>query len=178
MKEYEHRVAVMLQLHAEEVAKQSAELDSARKDREKVETNNRFLEHDLAQEAQKAKQKRPLKDGNGNIGKTKTATEDSPVTTPKKSKPLPLRDGFNDEEVVVVSPSKPKELSKPSTPRAAAKRKRPAIEKSPSQPLPLRLRERPLDTEDLWSTETGNPDLLLQPKENARDEKFHVSMLA
>ena len=50
-RDFEQRVNELQQAHAKEVAKQRAELEAVRKDRERVETNNKFLENDLAQEA-------------------------------------------------------------------------------------------------------------------------------
>ena len=142
-KEYERRMAEIQRHHMEENAKHQAELEAARKDREKVETDNRFLEHDLAQEAERVKTVgRTLKDGHGNAGLANPRTVH--VTTPKKNKSLPFRDGFNDEEVVMLSPSKAKERSKPSTPKAGSKRKRPQAQKSPSKPLSFSEPQRPL----------------------------------
>jgi len=135
-KEHEKRLAVLQQMHSEEIARQKAELEAARKDREKVETDNRFLEHDLAQEAERAKTRtKTLKDGHGNLGR-KGSAKQSPVTTPKKDKTLAFRDGFDDDEVFMVSPSKSKPASKASTPRAGVKRKRAMTEQSESRASP------------------------------------------
>ncbi|KAI9663165.1 MAG: hypothetical protein M1821_008213 [Bathelium mastoideum] len=136
-KEYERRLAVIQQLHAEETEKQRRELDVAKKDREKVETTNKFLEHDLAQEAERARQsRRTLKDRPVNVPYPSASNRQSPAATPKRGKIAPFRDGFDDDEVLVVSPSKAKQKSKPGTPKATGKRKRP-VENSPIQPLDI-----------------------------------------
>lgn len=49
---------------------------------------------------------------------------------------LPYRDGFDDHEIVLVSPSKPKEKAKADTPKAGDKRKR-NVNPSPIRPLIL-----------------------------------------
>lgn len=120
-KEYERRLSVMQKLHADEAAKQKAELDAMRKQSEKMETDNRFLQHDLAQEADRAKR---------TTGSTKlrpTREKD----TPRKKK-QGHGDGFDESEVLMVSPSRSREKSKDQTPTAGAKRKRSAQD----SPLP------------------------------------------
>ena len=119
-KEYERRIAVMQKLHADEATKQKVELEAGRKEREKMETDNRFLKHDLAQEADRVKR------SNGPI---KQRTE-----TPRKTKRHAVGDGFDDDEVRLMSPSKSKDKSREQTPKAGAKRKRPAQD-SPIAPL-------------------------------------------
>lgn len=146
-KDFERRLAEVQKRHAEDVAKQKSELEAARKDREKVETNNKFLEHDLAQEAERARNvRRTLRESHGNTGPAKART--SPAATPKKNKSLPFRDGFNDDEVVMLSPSKAKERMKPSTPKAGAKRKRVQPPKSPGRPLSFDEPQRAPDEDD------------------------------
>jgi len=137
-KEYERRLAVMQQLHAEETSKQRAELDRLRRDRDKVETDNRFLQHDLAQEAERSKgSRRTLAIRPSNGTKPAEAAQPSPASTPKKDKSLAIRDGFNDDEVIFISPTKAKDRSKASTPKGV-KRKRQAVEadQSPGSGLP------------------------------------------
>ncbi|KAF2502841.1 hypothetical protein BU16DRAFT_475285 [Lophium mytilinum] len=135
-KEYERRISVMQQAHADVVARQKAELDKTKKDREVIETNNLFLEHDLAREAAKAKQsKKNLKDGAAN--KAKAGPVSQAVTPKRQHKILPFRDGFDDEDIVMVSPSKARDRPKAVTPKQGGKRKRPAMDQSPIQPLQL-----------------------------------------
>ena len=135
-KQYEARIAVMQRLHADEAAKSKAELDAQRKDRQKMETDNRFLQHDLAQEAERAKRV------NG-PGRSRGSTRPTQRETPKKSKKTALGDGFDDNEILMASPSRSKDKGKDQTPKAGAKRKRtvndsPAAALSFTQPQPLR----------------------------------------
>jgi hypothetical protein len=120
-KEYERRLSVMQKLHADEAAKQKAELDNMRKQREKIETDNRFLQHDLAQEADRAKRTA----GSSKLRPTREKD------TPRKKK-QGLGDGFDDSEVLMVSPSRSRERPRDQTPTAGAKRKRSAQD----SPLP------------------------------------------
>jgi hypothetical protein len=120
-KEYERRLSAMQKLHADEAAKQKAELDTMRKQREKIETDNRFLQHDLAQEADRAKR-------TAGSSKLRSTREKD---TPRKKK-QGLGDGFDDSEVLIVSPSRSRERPKDQTPTAGAKRKRSAQD----SPLP------------------------------------------
>jgi len=140
--EYERKLSVMQKLHAEESAKHRAEIEAARKDQETIKTSNKFLEHDLAQEMEKSKRLR--KDGvntsRNDAGRARTEN----VTTPRKTQTLAFRDGFEDHEIMVVSPSKTKEKdkNKDGTPKAGGKRKR-QVEGSPSIPLVMTPHESP-----------------------------------
>ncbi|CAK4033720.1 Hypothetical predicted protein [Lecanosticta acicola] len=126
-KQYEARLSVMQHLHADESAKQKAELEAQRKERQKMETDNRFLKHDLAQEADRAKR------GNG-TGRSRAGPGNTQLGTPRKNKKGVLGDGFDDIEIQMTSPSRSKEKSKDQTPQAGAKRRRTAND-SPAAPL-------------------------------------------
>lgn len=129
-KEHEREISTMQRLHAEEVAKQKADLELAKKIQESMETSNRFLEHDLAQEAQRARQTdRPLAHRTAYSSRTKALD-----VTPKREKALPFRDGFNDEEMI-VSPSKSKGKRSEGTPKGM-KRKRTVFD-GPGDSLPM-----------------------------------------
>jgi hypothetical protein len=78
----------------------------------------------------------------GNVERPKSGQRFSPAVTPKKSKVLPYRDGFDDSDLVMLSPSKPRDRSKPTTPKAGAKRKRTGNDlQSPIAPPQLPLSE-------------------------------------
>jgi len=126
-KEYERRIAVMQRMHADEAARAKAELETNKKEREKMETDNRFLQHDLNQEAERAKRL------NG-PGKARTTGPGREKDTPRKNRRTALGDGFDDVEVLLISPSKSREKAKDSTPKHEAKRKRTASD-SPAAAL-------------------------------------------
>ncbi|EME86950.1 uncharacterized protein MYCFIDRAFT_115265, partial [Pseudocercospora fijiensis CIRAD86] len=116
-KQYEARISVMQRLHAEEAAKSKAELEAQRKEREKMETDNRFLQHDLAQEAERTKRLT-----------VPSRAKNTQRETPRKIKRTALGDGFDDGELhMTTSPSRSRDkLRGDLTPKAGAKRKRPA----------------------------------------------------
>lgn len=121
-KEYERRIAVMQKLHSDEAAKQKADLEAGRKEREKMQTDNQFLKHDLAQESERRRLNGP--------DKPRADRQE----TPRKTKRTAFGDGFDDDEVRIVSPSKSRDKSREQTPKVGAKRKRPAQD-SPIAPL-------------------------------------------
>ena len=142
-KEYERRIAVMQKLHTDETAKHKAEMEAGKKEREKMETSNRFLQHE-AQESERAKRL------NG-PGRARTAQAVKEKETPRKAKRPNRGDGFDDDEVLVISPSKSKERPKDQTPKAGAKRKRTAEDSpigvlsfnQPAQPVRHESNEQP-----------------------------------
>ncbi|GAB7359194.1 hypothetical protein MBLNU230_g5261t1 [Neophaeotheca triangularis] len=119
-KEYERRIAVLNKLHADEVAKQKAEIEATKKERQKMQTDNQFLQHDLAQEADRAKRV-------SGPSKARSAIANG-TSTPKRNKRKAVGDGFADDELArpAPSPSRSKEKSKDATPKHGAKRKRSA----------------------------------------------------
>jgi hypothetical protein len=173
-REYERRLNVMRQLHAEEVSKQKIELEKTRKEKETAETSSRFLEHDLAQEIGRARQnRRPLPLRNTAETKPRTART-SPAVTPKKQVQQQFRDGFDDEDIMMLSPSKPKDRSKPSTPRAGPKRKRSTVDHSPSISFTLPLDESRNVLKPQESMDTGASDTVLEAvnRFGFKDDRF------
>lgn len=117
-KQYEARISVMQRLHAEEAAKTKAELEMQRKEREKMQTDNKFLQHDLAREAERA-----------NRVNGPNRPKNTLQGTPRKSRRGARGDGFDDDEVRMASPSRSFNRDKSrgdQTPKTGAKRKRPA----------------------------------------------------
>lgn len=127
-KEHELQLQALNKSRADDAAKQKADLEAKRKEIEAYETNNRFLEHDLAQARdERAKRLKPTRNNTGRL-------------TRQASQSLPYRDGFDDNEIVTLSPSKPKDRSKSSTPKVGEKRKRNAV----VSPAPrLQLNQQP-----------------------------------
>lgn len=154
-KSYEGRIAAMQKQHADEVAKQKAELESGRRERAQIETDNRFLHHDLAQEADRVKRL------NG-AGRSRALTNGR-AETPRKSKRMVsgLGDGFDDGEVQLVSPSRSKDRSREATPKAGLKRKRTAqdspVALSFNQPARLIKNEDSLQSNTSFDSTTSRP---------------------
>lgn len=161
-RQYESRISVMQKLHADEAAKQKAELEAQRKEREKMETDNRFLHHDLAQEAGRAKRV------NG-AAKSRTGTQ---MGTPRKSKRTGLGDGFDDDEVRLMSPSRSKDKTRDQTPKVGAKRKRtandsPVTALSFNQQRPLSIRHE--SSEQTAISEGAPVDVVIVKKDGRYD---------
>lgn len=138
IREYEKKSLELQKIHADEGSRQRAEIEKARAERERIATENEFLKRDLTEEAERVRNlTRNAKAGGGKPLVSKTAAGTDIVTTPKKGIALPYRDGFDDDEIMVVSPSKTANKPKAVTPKAGAKRKRKHTEDSPVQPLHL-----------------------------------------
>ncbi|KAJ5937208.1 hypothetical protein N7454_004863 [Penicillium verhagenii] len=123
---YDEQLEALRNTMAEEATKHKEIVEAARSQGHVLATENIFLQHDLAEEAHHS---RNLK------SKHRQGQEPVPVT-PKKSRVLPFRDGFDDDEMAVVSPSKSATRSKRATPTVPGKRKRQA---SQDMPPPLNL---------------------------------------
>jgi hypothetical protein len=108
-----------------------------RQEKERIENENKFLQQELVDEAQKSKRlHRTLQERSTNIGNERTTAIN---TTPQKAHVHFLRDGFDDDEIMAISPIKSGggRKSKGGTP-TGAKRKRKAMDVSPVPALVLR----------------------------------------
>lgn len=136
---YERKIAEQQQLHNSELAKLRAEMDRLRRDKEQAQTDNLFNQHDvreagMAQRTRRAMPSRP---------KSSNTALASPAGTPKrvlKNKTV-LGDGFDDEDVIMASPSKTRDKHKTATPKQAGKRKRQPTDQSPIHMPALQLSE-------------------------------------
>ena len=122
--------------YADEAERHKLDIEKARAEQKKIATEKGFLEFDLAEGTKKIKQLEIATKQGQKISRSKNDDGDK-HTTPKKNKSLPYGDGFDDEEMQLVSPSKLSFRSKPVTPKAGTKRKRKAVDSSPVKPLPL-----------------------------------------
>ncbi|KAB8268919.1 hypothetical protein BDV30DRAFT_217584 [Aspergillus minisclerotigenes] len=126
---YERQVAALRKAMAEEIARHKEEVEAARAEGKMLATENAFLKQDLAEESMRI----------SNL-KAKGRAEEKPAPgTPKKHKALPFRDGFDDDEILAVSPSKSTRYKRMS-PTVGGKRKRRLSEDSP---IPLELSPQP-----------------------------------
>ena len=181
-KEYERRLAAMQKMHADEAARQKIEVDSVRAERQRIETENQFLKHDALDNQITRNISTTARDTAKTNGVQNGANE-SPLTTPKKSRVKPFSDGFEDDEIVMLSPSKLAIRSKVGTPKAGAKRKRKQKEDSPVPKL--RLSESKEDNQANSSKEESLENLLMpqeipaavavpaRPRQH-KDQRFQV----
>lgn len=130
VRDYDRQLAALRKAMADEVAKHKVEVEAAMSEGRKLATENTFLQHDLAEETYHLR--------NFKVKQQKLEDRAQPVT-PRKSRVLPFRDGFDDDEIAVISPSKSAARSKRATPTHPGKRKRQASQDSPA---PLQLRDR------------------------------------
>jgi hypothetical protein len=146
----------------EKLAKQRKELEAAQIAAKAAVTERDFIKQDLL-EVQRAQ----------NLTKA-AEKKDATITTPKKKKALPHRDGFDDDEVELVSPSKlsPSKFQKRiGTPLKAGKRKRKAVD-SPIAPLEvIHTEELPEEPEQKASI----PAEISVATQHILDDRFDVS---
>ncbi|PGH04162.1 hypothetical protein GX51_03669 [Blastomyces parvus] len=114
---------------ADELKKYQAEIEATTMDSKLLTTENAFLKQDLKDETQKLNELR----------KAKAKLEENPPLTPKKSKILPLRDGFDDDEIMLSPTKSAGRRSKRGTPSVSGGRKRKAIDDSPIKAPTLEL---------------------------------------
>ncbi|KAJ5169016.1 uncharacterized protein N7482_004610 [Penicillium canariense] len=126
VEEYDRQLAALRKAMADRETTHKEAVDAAMSEGKMLATENLFLQQDLAEEVHQLRNY-----------KSKQRTEEKlPPVTPKKSRVLPFRDGFDDDEIAVVSPSKSAARSKRGTPTVPGKRKRQA---SHDGPAPLQL---------------------------------------
>jgi hypothetical protein len=118
-KEYEREVTAIKKLNAEKLAKQQEAIKAAMEAEKSAATELEFVKRDLLEESEKVRSLRRSKDKEKDSGI-------EPIATPKKNRTLAYRDGFDDDEIQIISPSKfHARRSNPSTPtKAGTKRKR------------------------------------------------------
>lgn len=118
-KEYEREMTAIKKLNAEKLAKQQEAIKVALEAEKNATTEMEFMKRDLLEESEKVRSLKRTKD------KEKDSTSE-PIATPKKNRTLAYRDGFDDDEIQIISPSKfHARKSNPSTPtKTGTKRKR------------------------------------------------------
>ncbi|KAL4804838.1 hypothetical protein BDV18DRAFT_28261 [Aspergillus unguis] len=126
--DYERKLATLRKTMEEEMARYREEVEAIREQGKSLATENAFLKQDLAEEVARMHQIK---------AKTRAEEKSAPLT-PKKTKVLPFRDGFNDEEILAISPSK-SGRSKQATPTVIGKKRR---RTSQGSPTPLQLNPR------------------------------------
>ena len=94
--QYDIQLAALHKAMAESAAMHKEEVQAARAEGRRIATENAFLKHDLMEEARQRNIQKP---------KGKSIGREPPVT-PKKTKGLLFRDGFDDDEILAVSPSR------------------------------------------------------------------------
>lgn len=177
-KESEQRLVALQKLRAEEAARYKVEVEKARAEQQKIAIEKHFLENDLNQGNEQIKNlQRVVKDGVGTTSFSRSDEGRYQVITPKKNKSLPYGDGFNDDEIQMVSPSKLSVRPKTLTPKAAGKRKRKIEENSPAKPLPLGQPENVDRSADLVQDSNVNTAPTLIKTSSQNNDNFKVNTI-
>ncbi|KAG9243376.1 DNA repair protein-like protein Rad26 [Calycina marina] len=156
LKEHEREVNAIRKINEDRFAKQKKELEAARMTANNAATERDFIRQDLAESAR--------------VGKLRAVGRKESNTTPKKKKSNPLRDGFDDDEIEIVSPSKVSPLkfrSRLGTPSRASKRKRKSDD-SPAAGLDVQVEEAP----EALETKVSNLDESIISTLDTHDDRF------
>ena len=167
-KEHEREMTTVRKLNEEKMSKQQRALEAARIAQQQAVTEREFLKQDLSEEAERVRRLRARE-----AAEKKDSEE---FATPRKKKSFPHRDGFDDDEIQVVSPSKAspsKFPKKPGTPSKATKRKRKAVD-SPIAPLEVINFEKSFQEEAKQKVPVLDKALLA--KLAIRDDRFDVRL--
>jgi hypothetical protein len=159
-KEQERERIALQKIGEEKLAKQRKELEAARIAANTATTERDFVKQDLL-EVERARK----------LSKA-AAKKDLGNTTPKKKKAA-HRDGFDDDEIEVLSPSKvspSKFKSRMGTPTKAAKRKRKAVD-SPLAPLQVIGHE-----DSIEEAQAAVFDQAIIEKLEIQDDRYDVSL--
>ncbi|KAF2623243.1 hypothetical protein BU25DRAFT_401073 [Macroventuria anomochaeta] len=132
LRRHERQLADQQQFHGGEVAKLRAEIEKLRREKEQASTDSMFHQHDVREAGMAPRTRKPM------ATRPKANTAVSPAGTPRKEPRRPLGDGFDDDDVVMASPSRTRERQKAATPSLAGKRKRTVVD---ATPIPLQLSE-------------------------------------
>lgn len=162
VQEHDQRLAAMRKSREESEMEHKEKLDASLRDTKILATENAFYQQDVAEERRSIDPRLKMK-----------ITEKAPPVTPKKTKTLPFRDGFDDDEIIAVSPSKSAAArSKQPNPVVPGKRKRQLSQDSPTK---LQLSRQP---ESIVEEAPGNsPDdpMLLDNDEQNRESSSRPS---
>lgn len=148
---FDRQLTAMKKSLQDEAAENRRRIELFKLESDKIAGENKFLKNEVAEEARRSKtlhqtlRERPVN--------TSTERTTAPNTTPKKAHVHTLRDGFEDDEIMAISPVKSGggRRSKGGTP-TGVKRKRKAVDASPVPTLALRqsgpvtaVKEKPVE---------------------------------
>ena len=133
---FDRQLAAFKKAAQDEASKHNNLLETLREEIKRLTTQYQFLKHELDQETSKnSTLQRTLKE------RPVVEVVDVKMISPSKRVAHSLRDGFDDGELMTLSPSKSGRRSKGGTPTAGNKRKRKVDLQSPIPPLVLRQPE-------------------------------------
>lgn len=173
VKDYERELAYVRKQNEETLAKQRKDLEAARNAQKAAATERDFISRDLAEESERVRRLNKAKDAE---------KKNTTLTTPKKKQALSHRDGFDDNEIEIISPSRVSPLRFPKrqqgSPSKAGKRKRKHVE-SPAGPLPVVQSEvqQAVEMQNAAVEEADSAlDEAILAKLSVQDGRFDVSL--
>ena len=171
--ELESRTKAQQRLHAEESAKYRVAIEKARAEIQSITTEKAFLENELGEGNKQLRQvQKTIKSRATISGATKGSKSENPLATPTKTMKSRYADGFDDDEVEILSPSKLALRGKSGTPKAGVKRKRKPLDGSPTRPQPLPVVE---PARDESHEEPERQQLISEPAaSNERQKLLHT----
>ena len=154
---HQRELAALKKSYQEDAAKYKAEIEAANEVARQIISQQQFLKRDFEEEAARNKAlQRSLKE------KPQAAQARGLMMTPKKTKVRPLGDGFDDGEIMGISPVKSGRGSKTGTPTAGGKRKRKVDNTSPMAPLVLLPSAPEVRSKQEQTPEPENPTVVVR----------------
>ncbi|KAJ5738080.1 hypothetical protein N7493_001235 [Penicillium malachiteum] len=166
IEEYDRKMAALRKAMTDQATEHKEAVEAAMSEGKMLATENIFLQHDLAEEAHKLR----------NFKSRYRNEEKNPPVTPKKNRVLPFRDGFDDDEMAAVSPSKSAARSKRATPTVPGKRKRQSSQDSPAR-LQLSPAGEPMMLDAPTTSEPSFEDSALSIGSIERDQRVMKRLL-
>jgi DNA damage checkpoint Rad26-like protein/DNA damage checkpoint protein len=105
-REYDQKIEHLKAAQLETSNKSKAEVEALKKEREKLQIDKQFLEHDMAVGVGRSRQNTRL--DRVALSSRISGQKNAVTASPSRSERIPLGDGFDDDEVQFVSPSKRK----------------------------------------------------------------------
>ncbi|CAG8931733.1 unnamed protein product [Penicillium salamii] len=164
--DYDRQLATLRKSMADEMAKHKQEVETAMSEGKVLATENVFLQQELADEAYQHR----------NFKSKQRADKPAPET-PRKSRVLPFRDGFDDDEIAMVSPSKSAARSKRATPTVPGKRKR-QLSQDGAVPLQLSPAGGDLVMVDASADMSEVAEVKRKAAESSRHQQFMMRLLS
>ncbi|CAG8421885.1 unnamed protein product [Penicillium salamii] len=164
--DYDRQLATLRKSMADEMAKHKQEVETAMSEGKVLATENVFLQQELADEAYQHRN-----------FKSKQRADKRAPETPRKSRVLPFRDGFDDDEIAMVSPSKSAARSKRATPTVPGKRKR-QLSQDGAVPLQLSPAGGDLVMADAPADMSEVAEVKRKAAESSRHQQFIMRLLS
>jgi hypothetical protein len=179
-KELDRKMLAQEKRHEDEVARMRAELEKTILERDNLKSATKFEKQDARDEAFKSKyqhQRAKAKTTGGGGAAAEAANNQAGMASPSKAKGSAYRDGFDDDEIMIMSPSKRSGgRSRVGTPGMGSKRKRKGLDDSPIPALQLSHRPKapPAAENPPRQTVPASQHEILLRKFGAAEDRYEV----